>query len=263
MKAIHFRSWVLIMALLGLSAMQSHAVLGIGIHWAPAPVYAVKSDTGTIAYDNATGSYAKMKEGGVTGLQGFGLKFWVDALPLIDIEATTNFQYGYYDVDVITKKPASNPDTTRVTYNPPFPILEGKPVYARAYGDFSILYPFLKLPPLISILKIYAGGGITYGASTIVLNHAFAKNALDNAGYNAATDQGTGGRNASAIITDALSNKGVQYGFGGFAQLGAHVKPPIIPIALYVDFKYHFLGFSPDLADNSGLTMELGGALAF
>ncbi len=257
--------WIKSLALLGILALQSHAVIGLGFHWAPALGYQVKSDTGTIASEGTTGSYAKMNEGGVTGLQGFGIKLWVDAIPFIDIEATGNFQYGYYDVDVITKKGAVI-DTNHVSYDPPAAVssfLEGKPLLARAYGDFSILYPFLKLPPGSSILKIYAGGGLTYGVSTIILNHKFAKDALAADGYDALTGKGSDGREAAKIISDAFTDKGFQSGFGGFAQFGAHVKPPIIPIAVYVDFKYHFLGFTPDLADANDLTMELGGALAF
>jgi hypothetical protein len=50
---------------------------------------------------------------------------------------------------------------------------------------------------------------------------------------------------------------------GGFVQLGAKAKPPVIPVAVYLDLKYHFLGFMPKEASSSALTLELGGALAF
>ena len=44
---------------------------------------------------------------------------------------------------------------------------------------------------------------------------------------------------------------------------GAKAKAPIVPLAVFVDFKYHFLSSMPSSVDGNSLTMELGGALAF
>jgi hypothetical protein len=50
---------------------------------------------------------------------------------------------------------------------------------------------------------------------------------------------------------------------GFHLEIGAKAKPPIIPIAVYANMKYHFLSTMPSAVDGNSLTMELGGALAF
>jgi hypothetical protein len=197
-------------------------------------------------------------------LQGFGAKIWIDALPFIDIQASGNVQFATYDAD-LTISGGTGDTTIPLEFNlgPLFP--KGKPPFGRIYGDLAVLYPFLKLPPALTLVKIYGGGGITYGVATEVLSADFAKGALD---ADSSFNPGAGtleeaSAQATAIIVDAIKDKGFVSGMGGFVQVGAQAKPPVIPIAVYLDFKYQFLGFNPDLVGGSGLTMELGAALAF
>jgi len=249
--------WITSLAFVGLLAMQSHAIFGIGGHWAPALGFEVKGNKDTIA--SGVGNTILLDEKGLSGLQGFGAKIWIDALPFIDLQLSGNMQFGYYDVNLITPG-----DTSALKFDLKMPLLQGKPFFARAYGDAAILYPFLKFPPGISILKVYGGGGLTYGVATEILSSKLAKSALTQAATDGKFDPNTNGADVvGPLLVDAIKNKGFKTGMGGFVQLGAQAKPPIIPIAVYLDFKYHFLGFSPDLASGSGLTMELGGALAF
>ena len=61
----------------------------------------------------------------------------------------------------------------------------------------------------------------------------------------------------------AIKDEGLKSGMGFHLELGAKAKAPIIPIAVFVDFKYHFLSTMPSAVDGNSLTMEMGGALAF
>ncbi len=254
MKRIWIHAWIVLSAL----AIQSHAIFGVGGHWAPALGFDVKANQDTVA--SSGGQAATLDEKGLSGLQGFGAKIWIDALPFVDLQMTGNFQFGYYDVDLITPDGQGGTTTTPVSFGLKMPFVQDKPYFARAYGDLAVLYPFLKLPPLISLVKVYGGGGVTYGVATQILTASFAKSALASANLqNSPTDQAA----LSKALIKAMRDRGLKTGMGGFLQLGSQFKPPVIPIAVYLDFKYHFLGFAPDLTSGSDLTMELGGALAF
>jgi hypothetical protein len=129
--------------------------------------------------------------------------------------------------------------------------------------DFAILYPFFKLPPGLSVLKLYAGAGLTLVSATQTLDASFAQGALANASpaaYDPATD---GYDEAIKVLVDAIEEEGMVSGTGFFLQAGAHAKLPILPIAAYIDAKYRMGGNEPALIEGGGLTYELGLALAF
>ncbi len=252
-------SWTKSLILLGAVAMQSHAIMGIGFQWAPAELK-VKAARDTIS--SGGGHSEILNEQGTSGAQGFGMKFWIDALPFVNLEATEDFQFANYHAALITTGVPS--DSTDLKFDSKFPLLTGTPFTARSFTDVAVLYPFLKLPPVISLLTLYAGGGLSYGISTPTLTPGFAKKALtdaQNSGtYNPNTDDGTGAQKA---IISAIKNAGFDEGIGWFLQVGTHLKAPIIPIALFADAKYRFTGINPELVSGNGFTVELGGALAF
>ena len=238
---------------LGLVAMAtaySHALFGIGATWAPAPNLEVGSDSGAVA------NGMSLNEKGVSGLNGLGLKLWLDFLPFIDIEASSNIQYGYYDLDII-----QGGTVTPVKFDLGVPFVEGKPVFARIASDISVLYPFLRFPPAVSILKVYAGGGLTHVMASEVLTASFGKQAVDKAI--------AGGKSASTaaevqeILADAIKDEGLKNGVGFHLMAGVKAKVPIIPIAAFANAKYHFLSSMPSATDANALTLEVGGALAF
>jgi hypothetical protein len=240
---------------LGLTAaavMYSHAIFGIGGHWAPSPGTEVKQSRDTIL--SGSGNNFIISEGGVKGLNGFGLKIWIDALPFIDLEATSNIQYGAYDLSLIGPTGA---DSNAVKFDLGVPLVPDKPVFARIVSDVSVLYPFLKLPPVVSIVKVYAGAGISHVLSTQVLDSKFAAKALS--GFNGTESESE----VASKLTKAIVKEGLSSGFGFHVMLGAKAKIPVIPIAAYANLKYHFGGGLPDAVDASSMTFELGGGLAF
>jgi hypothetical protein len=248
--------WIRTLALAASAVVYSHAIFGIGGHWAPALGLEVKGSKDTVAGSGA--NTIAVEQAKVSGLNGFGVKVWIDALPFIDIEAGSNIQYGFYDVTVVG--PGST--TTPLTFDLGVPTVD-KPAFARIMNDVTVLYPFLKLPPVVSIVKLYAGAGLTHVLATEVLNAEFAKGAVDKAiatGGSTAADEAD---EIQEIVVDAIKDEGLKSGIGFHLQIGAKAKAPIIPIAVYANMKYHFLGSMPSAVSGSGMTMELGGALAF
>jgi hypothetical protein len=245
------------LVLTGSIAVHSHAIFGLGAHWAPAPGVEIKSNTGVISPAGASNTLS-LSLAGSEGLQGLGAKFWIDFLPFIDLEVASSLQFGYYDLTVI-----QNGNSYPVDFDLGIPGLKDSPFYARSLTDIAVLYPVFKFPPAISVLKLYAGGGLTFGTATQTLDASFAKNALANASasaYDPATD---GYDEAIQVLVDAIEDEGMISGMGFFLQAGAHAKLPIIPIAAYADAKYRFGGNEPELIDGGGMTYELGLALAF
>lgn len=249
-------AWIKSLALAAAAVGYSHAIFGIGGQWAPAPGLEVKGSTGTLV-KTGTDSIT-MSQGKVSGLNGFGVKLWIDALPFIDIEAGSNVQWGMYDVTV-----AQGNQSQKLTFDLGIPTVD-KPGFARIVSDVSVLYPFLKLPPLVGIVKLYAGAGLSHVVATEVLNEKFAQKAVDKA-----TSSGTNPSAADTpekvanILVDAIKEEGFKSGVGFHLEAGAKAKVPIIPIAVFADVKYHFLSSMPSGVDASGATFELGGALAF
>lgn len=251
--------WLKTLPLLALAVVPSHAIIGFGAHVAPAYGPEVKASSGPIMpAGSASANRVSLMTGGASGLQGLGVKLWIDFLPLIDLEATSNVQFGYYDMAFIVND--GSPDTTKVDPGFDIPFTEDKPFFARVSGDVAVLYPFFKIP----LLKVSAGGGLSYIAATPVLSSSFARGALAKAEAGGSFDADNANAGAiTDVLVDALKDEGMASGVGFFVQLGAKVKPPIIPLAVYANGKYGFGGPSVSGFSGSGLTLELGGALAF
>lgn len=252
--------WTKTLALAAAAVMHSHAIFGIGGQWAPSPGLEVKGSTAEIAQfgSGASTDSLSIKQGGVTGLNGFGVKFWIDILPFIDLEATSNVQWGMYDVTVVEP----NGDETPLSFDLGVPTVD-KPGFARIMSDVSVLYPFLKLPPVVSLVKLYAGAGLTHVLATEVLNAGFAKKAVNAAIAKSGAGSVDSPEELQEVLTEAIKDEGLTSGMGFHLVLGAKAKPPIIPIAVFANLKYHFLSTMPSVVDGNSLTMELGGALAF
>jgi hypothetical protein len=248
--------WIKVLLLTGALAAQSHAIFGLGMHWAPAPGFETSRATGSIMpVGSSDPSRIQLNTEAVSGLQGFGAKFWIDILPFVDLEATTNMQFGYYDAAFILPG-----DTTKLEFDLGIPGLDGKPFFARIYGDAAVLYPFFKIP----LVKLYGGAGLSYGVATQTMTASFARDALAKA--EAAGGFDADNANASqvqSVLVDAIKDEGMISGMGFFLQAGAKLKPPIIPIAVYADAKYRFAGYKPSNVDGGDLSFEVGAAFAF
>ena len=250
-------TWMKTLAFAAAAAAYSHAIFGIGAQWAPALGLEIKESDQNIA---ASGSDSiSILQESVSGLNGFGVKLWIDALPFVDLEATSNFQYGLYDVTINGPGSASTP----LVFDLGVPVID-KPGFARIMSDLTVQYPFLRLPPVVSLVKVYAGAGITHVLATEVLNASFAKKAVAKAtSGSAGAAAADTPEEVAEILSKAITDEGLTSGIGFHLEVGAKAKPPIIPLAAFINFKYHFLSTMPSAVDGNSLTLEVGGALAF
>jgi hypothetical protein len=272
---MNFKALVAAGALL---ATQSFAIIGIGGHYAPG--FGTKmtgmNEKAAVTSDGSV----SLQHGGFDGtMQGFGFKLWVDLLPIIDIEATMNFQLGSYDASLYVK----NLDGSEVEVPLEIelggtPFGKATPKFVAMTGDLSITYPITSLP----IIRPYIGGGLSYHLNSFVLNQKFVASVVDDATAEmirvlAETPVDSDDPNSIAIaqdkakqlgenmkkkVQDAALDEGLTKSIGGHILVGLRAKLPIIPIAAYGNFKYYIGGDYPSEIDAGNMTVELGVGLA-
>jgi hypothetical protein len=254
-----------------LLATQSFAIVGLGFHYAPgfgtkmkAAEPATIADKVLLSHDGFDGT-----------MQGFGFKAWVDILPIIDIEATLNIQFGSYDASLWVENPADG-SVSEIPLEIELggtPFGKANPKFVAMTGDLSITYPITFLP----IIRPYIGGGLSYHLNSFVLNQKFATsfiqpNTLDEVAKivtDPETDNETKaqllqgkGEEMKTQIQDKALDEGLKTSIGGHILVGTRAKLPIIPIAAYANFKYYIGGDYPDEIDAGNMTVELGIGLA-
>ena len=254
-----------------LLATQSFAIVGVGFHYAPgfgtkmkAAEPATIADKVLLSHDGFDGT-----------MQGFGFKAWVDILPIIDIEATLNIQFGSYDASLWVENPADG-SVSEIPLEIELggtPFGKANPKFVAMTGDLSITYPITFLP----IIRPYIGGGLSYHLNSFVLNQKFATsfiqpNTLDEVAKivtDPETDNETKaqllqgkGEEMKTQIQDKALDEGLNTSIGGHILVGTRAKLPIIPIAAYANFKYYIGGDYPDEIDAGNMTVELGIGLA-
>ena len=273
---MNFKALVAAGALL---ATQSFAIIGIGGHYAPGfgtkmtgmktPAPVLKDELGN---DDQS---VLLQHGGFDGTM-----LWVDLLPIIDIEATMNFQIGSYDATLYVLQPGS----TQYTEVPleielgGTPFAKATPKFVAMTGDLSITYPITSLP----IIRPYIGGGLSYHLNSFVLNQKFVASVVDDAtaemirvlaetpvdpadpnSIAIAQDKAKQlGENMKKKVQDAALDEGLTKSIGGHILVGLRAKLPIIPIAAYGNFKYYIGGDYPSEIDAGNMTVELGVGLA-
>lgn len=284
-----------------LLASQSFAIIGIGAHYTPnfgskMTGFAETPDRFKNSVDVADAGAVRLWHGGFDEMMhGFGFKVWVDILPIIDIEATFNIQFGSYDASLFVMNPTAvdgayqQIDLEVELGGTPFG--KANPKFVQMNGDLSITYPITFIP----IIRPYIGGGLTYYMNTFILNQPFTskvvggtynvvkaeleaemQNAIDGVMSNpaAALDPNSialPDQNAMAQrltdalvenIQDAALEEGLKTSIGGHILVGLRAKLPIIPIAAYANFKYYFGGDFPEEIEPGRMAAEIGVGLA-
>lgn len=284
-----------------LLASQSFAIIGIGAHYTPnfgskMTGFAETPDRFGNSVNVTDAGEVKLWHGGFDEMMhGFGFKVWVDILPIIDIEATFNIQFGSYDASLFVMNPTAvdgayqQIDLEVELGGTPFG--KANPKFVQMNGDLSITYPITFIP----IIRPYIGGGLTYYMNTFILNQPFTskvvggtynvvkaeleaemQNAIDGVMSNpaAALDPNSialPDQNAMAQrltdalvenIQDAALEEGLKTSIGGHILVGLRAKLPIIPIAAYANFKYYFGGDFPEEIEPGRMAAEIGVGLA-
>ena len=261
-----------------LLATQTFAIVGIGGHYAPG--FGTKlngmSEPAPVTEDGSI----LLNHGGFNGtMQGFGFKLWVDILPIFDIEATVNFQFGSYDASLYVMDAGGN--FTEVPLEIELggtPFGKANPKFVATAIDLSITYPVTFIP----IIRPYIGGGLTYHMNSFVLNQKFVSSLIDNDTQGLVTELANIkvdpndaesvalakeksqqlGENMKQKVQDAARNESLNTSIGGHVLVGLRAKLPLIPIAAYGNFKYYFGGDYPSEVDPGNMTVELGVGLA-
>ncbi len=225
------------------ASTQSFAIIGVGAHYI--------MNTGSLKSGGVepVGDDITLEQKASDGLAGLGFKLWIDFLPIIDIELTGNVAASRYDA-VLDVDGTSMP--LEVDLGVPF-FGKAKPLFAVMSGDLSVTYPFTELP----IIRPYIGAGVSYIASTPVMNKKFVASFLNNQDNLSELDPDK----ISEDVVDALEDEGFDMGIGGHVIAGFRLKLPIIPIAAYANGKYYF-GGNADSKFSQGFVVELGGGFA-
>lgn len=264
---MNFKALVAAGALL---ATQSFAIVGVGFHYAPGFGTKMKAaEPATIA------DKIELSHEGFDGvMQGFGFKAWVDILPIIDIEATLNIQFGSYDASLWVENPSLDGQVVKTEIPLEIelggtPFGKANPKFVAMTGDLSITYPITFLP----IIRPYIGGGLSYHLNSFVLNQKFACSfiqpntfeevaaiALDPTMDDATKSQAlqAKGQEMKVQIQDKAVDEGLKTSIGGHILIGTRAKLPIIPIAAYANFKYYIGGDYPEEIDAGNMTAEVG-----
>lgn len=251
-------------------ASSSFAIVGFGGHYAPTMGTGFNASQESIL--DTTGTKVNLNRGKLDNLSGFGVKLWIDALPFVDLEATGNFGFGSYSSD-LTISAGNFSDTIPVQAK--MDIMgkssTAKPIAFIGSGDISVLYPFLKFPPVLNIVKVYAGAGVSYKFNSAILSKDFIKKAAATqlkSLTDAASTNGNANGNVSTAATDiatavatGIAKEGLETGIGGHLVLGAKAKLPVIPIAAYANYKYYMGGVKSPM--DAGSVFEIGGGIAF
>jgi len=247
-----------------LTAAQSFAIVGFGGHYVinTATVDAAKS---TVYSSDEAGVDMTLDQKKVDGLSGAGVKFWIDVLPFVDIEATGNMQFSRYSANLTVSQDDGTTQNVPIELefdNVPF-LNKARPVFASMTGDLSVTYPFDMLP----IVRPYVGGGVSFVASTPVMSKKFTENFLKSAAPALLASTASGEITDEAAdqlgtaLGEALAEEGLNTGIAGHALVGLRIKPPVIPLAVYANAKY-YVGGNFDSQYNPGFVFELGGGFA-
>ena len=256
-----------ILAAAALLATQSFAIIGIGGHYAPG--FGTKMKSGEVA---PVAEGIEFGHGGFSGtMQGFGFKLWIDILPIFDIEATYNIQFGSYDAALFVDGVGDPIPIEIELAGTPFG--KANPKFVASNLDISLTYPITSIP----VIRPYIGGGVTYHLNTFVLNQSFVQGIIDDPAISdliksAANKEGLDpealqakaqelenlGQTLKQKVQDKAMDEGLKTSIGGHVR----AKLPIIPIAAYCNFKYYFGGDYPAEVDAGNMTLEVGGGFA-
>ncbi|MBN1128421.1 MAG: hypothetical protein JXA71_05510 [Chitinispirillaceae bacterium] len=211
----------------------------------------------------------------------FGGKVYIDILPVLDaVELSCNYGMWKYDGSIIYPTSIQfnassatrdqdinniatvNYDTTAVTIKG----LNATP-YAKLHFDLTVRKYLFEFPPVVKILKIYGGAGMSTFFATPILSAPFIEKAIGTS-LNSVTDVTRLGTQVfdNTEIMKKLGEEFMKELFtphmGGHVDLGAMIKIPLVPFGVFVDCKYLIpFGKMDENVDNlsgSGLLINSG-----
>ncbi len=200
---------IVVLSLLFVAPGSAFALFGFGAHGG-LDMYSVDADSVGFALDYGVEASLVREEIGQP--IAFGGHFYVDALPVIDLELSVDVAIQEYHITFERKAFAGAlGDTT--SEDATFGRIG---VYATVRKD---LFTF---PPLVHTVALYAGGGVGMHLVTPIISQAFLVEKI--------------GKPEDKLDVVEMIEKATR--MGGHVLLGVRIKPPMIPIALGVEAKY-------------------------
>lgn len=268
------RKTLLAFALAAIAAQPSHALFGLGVSYGR-NFTSISSGEDNLSgadlpsylqtYGGANPGTLSITRDGVDGLNQLGLKTWLD-LPLlpIEFEAAANVAWGSYKSTVSYLDPTDHTRSFDVNTGLDAPISmfglkDGETPYFASILDASVRYPFIKLPPLSPLkpFKIYVGGGVSWFYASKVVSKSDVKDIFDVAGQ-----EGLTAEQAQTVLDKKLKDNFYESSFGGHLLLGAQLKIPVLPLAVFADGKWYFNAAPSSAASNYPFAVSGGLALA-
>jgi hypothetical protein len=215
----------------------------------------------------------QVKHSGASPFSGFGFKAWTEAVPFVDLELTANAQMRSYDAWLFANDNTPESiylgvpqDSVEMVANFGIPLISDdttKPICSLLSLELSVSYPF-ELPPPLGFLRPYLGAGSDFVWSTPVLNAGFGKMFWKRADLDISKLENTKRDSLKTALSEELSRyldeEGLDFGVGAHLLAGVRAKIPAVPIALYVNGKYHF-GGGMAREFRQGFVVEAGGGL--
>ncbi len=207
-----------------------------------------------------------------------GIKLYVDVIPILDaVELSSNFGLWEYDGRIAYPKSltvkenvdyasAKNPEDifvpvydtipfTLESYGAGFGTLRKTP-YMKLGFDLTVRKYVLQFPPVVNVLKLYGGGGMSLNFATPIISKSLIEDAigdrLERAANLADLSLFSNKDVIEAVIKEILGNLMTPH-FGMHLDLGVMVKIPVIPLGVYADGRF-LIPF-----DNMDPNVDLGG----
>ncbi|MFH1761407.1 MAG: hypothetical protein ABIA63_09950 [bacterium] len=210
-------------------------------------------------------------------LINFGPKLFIDAIPVIDLEICANISVKNYNFRALypnLQDPVFSPKLSDTAFiadlnagNEKIPMQNFDTTlfgYLRVASDVTVRYTFLKFPPVVNILKIYAGAGPSFVAATPIVDEQLFGDALNSA-LGIENGLGLTPVEFADVLQEKLTKEAEKISFktAGHIMFGLQIKPPVLPLAVYGDGKYYF--GMPKQAGTQGsvFLFNAGIALAF
>jgi len=238
-------------------SINSFALVGISVH----------GGIDMISIDEFNGEIANIKIGDkeyslgnlmreeIKNPVAFGAQLYFD-LPIVPIGIETGFSASYAKYKWTASNSLTGPDgpidldlpginSSNGTYSEEFTFL-------RMSADATLKWYFLNLPPVINVASFYIGGGAGMHFITPIVSEELFREELKNQNV------------TSGLKVDAEELAKSQTVFGGHFVAGVRIKPPVIPIAINVDYKHTFTAEN-DYGDNTNKfgTLKAGLSLYF
>ena len=183
------------------------AIFGIGIHGG---VDNFTVDSFDEKFKLGDGNEVSLIREEISSPVMFGCNFIFDALPIIDLELSTDACFQEY----------------KLTYTTPLKTEDYDATFGRIGIYGTVRKNLISFPPVISTFSVYTGAGVGLHLISPVVGKKLIQKELKTVAAPLKPDD----------ITDKLTRA------GGHILLGAQFKPPLIPLMISANARYTIIG---------------------